>query len=150
MRAWLAVLVVSAGCGGDPRKEFVGAYSGSVTQTTTFSSGSTREDSSQVDLVVLAQKDTDRLELIGDCDFTAEVVDEYSFQIDPVACPPHRGLTNGGAMATFQETWSQGVGTLTNRTLVITQVGERVGTNYSNEPGASYRFQLRINMTVTK
>lgn len=142
---WGVVALLLCGC-GDPRTDFVGTYAGIIKRTWSWGDSIT---SPELTFDMAAPRGTDRLQFEGECPMTAEVVDEDSIQFDPIACPSYQAMSKNGVKATYQMTYSSGVGTLTNKTLVIAFQGTQFGSNYADKsPNASFGF--REEMTITR
>lgn len=140
--ALIAVLLV--GC-GDPRAPFVGSYEGVIKRTWSWGD----VDSDDVAITITAPDRSDRLQFSGKCMATAKIIDADTAQFDPVACPASEGTSKAGVKATYQTSYSSGVATLTNKTLVIVQTGTNYGSNYADKT-PNQTFNFRDELTVTK
>ena len=137
-----------AGC-GDPRLPFVGSYTGTGTETTTFGNGSTSTEEFPVEFTLTAPPRSDRLEFGNNCMFTAVPVSADTFEFDAVVCPTRSGTANNGVRANYTSRYDSGTGSLTHRTLKLTQHGSVLGSDYADGT-PNQTFPFRLNITATR
>ncbi len=106
MRACLLLLLALAGCGGDPRLDFLGSYEGSVTVDFSPVGGQPTRDTEPNGSIEIAVSggSANEVSLSGQCALLATVLDSETLALKGKSCPRRRVALDAGGWCDYLDT----------------------------------------------